>query len=57
MPKRPSHFRLVLSQTYMSPEVLEYSYPGSGTDNDPYLVDWIPGDASNPYEMGKGVKV
>ncbi|KAI8960608.1 hypothetical protein F5Y11DRAFT_329239 [Daldinia sp. FL1419] len=25
-------------------------YPGSGTEEDPYVVDWIPGD-KNPYEI------
>ncbi|KAI0181360.1 MFS general substrate transporter [Hypoxylon sp. FL1284] len=53
---KPSHFKLVLSQTYMTPEVVQHVYPGSGTEDDPYLVDWIPGDAKNPYKIGTGMK-
>ncbi|KAI1307857.1 polyamine transporter 3 [Xylaria venustula] len=40
----------------MSPQVINYSYPGSGTDEDPYLVDWLPGDAKNPYSINKRMK-
>ncbi|KAI1107338.1 MFS general substrate transporter [Jackrogersella minutella] len=54
--KKPSHFKLVFSQTYMTPEVIDHVYPGSGTDQDPYLVDWIRGDAKNPYEIAVGIK-
>jgi len=25
------------------------NYPGSGTLDDPYLVDWLPGERANPY--------
>lgn len=53
---KPSHFTLVLSQTHMTPEVTAYVYPGSGTEEDPYLVDWMPGDAKNPYEIATGTK-
>ncbi|OTB04128.1 hypothetical protein M426DRAFT_320975 [Hypoxylon sp. CI-4A] len=55
-PGKPSHFQLVLSQTHMTPEVINHAYPGSGTEQDPYLVDWIPGDAKNPYEIDVGMK-
>ncbi|KAI1766591.1 MFS general substrate transporter [Hypoxylon sp. FL1150] len=54
--KKPSHFTLVLSQTHMTPEVIHHVYPGSGTEEDPYLVDWIPGDTKNPYEIAGGMK-
>jgi MFS family permease len=40
----------------MTPEVINYSYPGSGTNHDPYLVDWIPGDPRNPYNLPTGTK-
>ncbi|KAI0378286.1 MFS general substrate transporter [Hypomontagnella monticulosa] len=54
--KKPSHFTLVLSQTHMTPDVINHVYPGSGTEEDPYLVDWIPGDTKNPYEIATGMK-
>lgn len=25
------------------------TYPGTGTEDDPYLVDWLPGERANPY--------
>jgi MFS family permease len=40
----------------MTPEVINYSYPGSGTNHHPYLVDWIPGDPRNPYNLPTGTK-
>jgi MFS family permease len=51
-----SHFKLVLSQTLMSPEVVDHVYPGSGSDEDPYLVDWLPDDVKDPYGISKGIK-
>ncbi|KAK3378893.1 MFS general substrate transporter [Lasiosphaeria ovina] len=54
--KKPSHFKLVLSQTYMTQDVIDHTYPGSGTEQDPFRVDWIPGDSKNPYEMSFGIK-
>ncbi|KAI1348975.1 polyamine transporter 3 [Xylaria sp. FL0043] len=40
----------------MSPQVTSYVYPGSGTEEDPYLVDWIPGDVKNPYDIATRMK-
>ncbi|KAI0423787.1 polyamine transporter 3 [Xylaria sp. FL1042] len=40
----------------MSPQVTSYVYPGSGTEEDPYLVDWLPGDAKNPYSIATSMK-
>lgn len=54
--KKIPHYRLVLSQTLLTDDVVEYAYSGSGTASDPYIVDWIPDDARNPMEMAKGMK-
>ena len=43
-----SHFRLVASQSLVTPAVLSHHYSGSGTDEDPYLVEFIPHDPRNP---------
>jgi MFS family permease len=48
---RPSHFQLVFSQTLTTPAVLDYTYSGSGTISDPYLVDWLPNDPKNPHSI------
>lgn len=46
--QKVSHWRLVASQTLITDEVLNHSYKGSGTDEDPYVVEFIPGDPRNP---------
>ncbi|GME43665.1 Major facilitator superfamily [Neofusicoccum parvum] len=35
------------------PEVLNWRYPGSGTQDDPYIVTWIEGDAENPQNLSR----
>jgi hypothetical protein len=47
-PARLSHFRLITSQSRVTPEVLEHKYHGSGTGEDPYVVIWIENDPGNP---------
>ncbi|KIX08078.1 uncharacterized protein Z518_02733 [Rhinocladiella mackenziei CBS 650.93] len=44
--------RLVLDQARVTQEVLKFPYPGSGTDDDPYIVSYIPHDTGNPYNWG-----
>ena len=43
-----SHFHIVRSQSLVTPEVLHYHYKGSGTEDDPYLAEFIPHDPRNP---------
>ena len=45
LPKRP--WRL-----YVTPfeQILAQDYPGSGTEEDPYIVDWIPNDVEDPQK-------
>lgn len=31
-------------------------YPGRGTQEDPYLVDWLPGERANPYNWGNSYR-
>ena len=45
---RVSHFQIVRSQSLVTPEVLHHPYKGSGTDDDPYLAEFIPHDPRNP---------
>ena len=54
--KKIPHYRLVLSQTLVTDDVVQHAYSGSGTASDPCIVDWIPGDARNPMTMAKGMK-
>ncbi|ETS75975.1 hypothetical protein PFICI_12919 [Pestalotiopsis fici W106-1] len=50
------HLRLVFSQKCISPEVIDHPFPGSGTEIDPYMVDWLPNDPRNPHEIATGMK-
>jgi multidrug resistance protein len=42
------HWQLVFDQTHVTPEVLNHRYPGSGTHDDPYVVEYIHNDRRNP---------
>jgi len=46
--KRASNWQLVIDQTHVTPEVLNYLYKGSGTEEDPYVVEYIPNDRRDP---------
>ncbi|KJZ72450.1 hypothetical protein HIM_08119 [Hirsutella minnesotensis 3608] len=43
-----SHWRMVIDQAGITPEVVNHPYAGSGTAEDPFLVKWIPNDPRNP---------
>ncbi|THC97278.1 hypothetical protein EYZ11_003226 [Aspergillus tanneri] len=47
-PTRLPHWRLIIDQGILTPEILDYPYLGSGTEDDPYIVTWIPDDPRNP---------
>jgi multidrug resistance protein len=47
-PEKVSHWRLVKDHAVLTPAVLDYPYRGSGTDKDPYLVEFIHHDPRNP---------
>lgn len=44
------HWRLVWSQTLITDAVANHKYKGSGTSDDPYVVEFIPNDPRNPME-------
>lgn len=45
---RPSHWQLVSSHALLTPAVLNHKYNGSGTEEDPYRVEFIPNDPRDP---------
>ncbi|KAF0315009.1 major facilitator superfamily transporter [Colletotrichum asianum] len=55
-PTRIPYWRLVADQAGITPEVLNHKYAGSGTEQDPYLVQWIPNDPRNPMGWSKPKK-
>lgn len=42
------HFAQVFTQHGLTPEVEAWDYEGSGTEDDPYVVQWIDNDPRNP---------
>lgn len=42
------HWRMVVDQGVVTQEVINYPYPGAGTDDNPHVVTWIPNDPRNP---------
>ncbi|OCK77027.1 MFS general substrate transporter [Lepidopterella palustris CBS 459.81] len=47
------HWKLVWDQGLITPEVLKWQYDGAGTEDDPYVVDWIDNDPRNPMLFSK----
>lgn len=41
-------WRLITDQGVVTQEIIDFPYPGSGTEDDPYSVTWIPEDPRNP---------
>lgn len=46
--QHPPHIKLVFDQTLVTDAVLTHPYRGSGTTEDPYIVEFIPNDPRNP---------
>ena len=44
-------WRLTYDQKVVTDEIVNYPYPGSGTEDDPYSVTWIPKDPRNPMNF------
>ncbi|ROW14433.1 hypothetical protein VPNG_03912 [Cytospora leucostoma] len=53
---RVSHFRIVFDQAGLTQDALEWRYPGSGTEEDPYAVDFTPCDPYNPQKWSSRKK-
>jgi len=52
-PAKIGWFKMVLDQGVVTPEVINHPYPGSGTEEDPYVVNWIDNDPRNPMGFSK----
>lgn len=52
-PTKIPYWRLVFDQGVVTQEIIDYPYPGSGTEDDPYAVTWIPDDPRNPMNFGQ----
>lgn len=52
-PTQLSYFAQVFSQAGITQDVEAFEYKGSGTEEDPYIVEWIPQDPRNPMLYSK----
>ena len=43
--------KVVASHAFVTPRVLDYDYAGSGTDDDPFVVEFIPNDPRDPMNF------
>ncbi|GJP94089.1 multiple drug resistance protein [Aspergillus niger] len=50
------HWRLIVDQSVVTQEIIDYPYAGSGTESDPFIVEWIPNDPRNPMHFNKNMK-
>lgn len=50
-PSKIPFWRLVFDQKVITQEVAQYPYPGSGTEDDPFAVTWLPNDPRNPMNF------
>jgi MFS family permease len=55
-PRKIPFWRLVADQGVVTQEVIDHKYAGSGTEEDPYAVVWIPNDPRNPMEFSAAMK-
>jgi multidrug resistance protein len=53
---RIPYWRMIIDQAGVTPEVANHPYPGSGTEEDPYIIQWIPNDPRNPMTFGQTQK-
>lgn len=49
-------YRMIVDQGVVTQEVIDHKYAGSGTEDDPYAVVWIPNDPRNPMEFSTTMK-
>lgn len=55
-PQRIPYWRLLVDQGAVTSEIIEYPYVGKGTQDEPYIVEWIPDDPRNPMLLSSSVK-
>ncbi|CAI7676252.1 unnamed protein product [Penicillium pancosmium] len=56
LPNKIPFWRLVTEPGVVTQEVVDHEYAGSGTEDDPYVVQWMPRDFRNPLQLSSGMK-
>ncbi|KAJ3496269.1 hypothetical protein NLG97_g2783 [Lecanicillium saksenae] len=53
---RVSYFKHFLDQSGVTQAVIDHPYPGKGTAESPFVVDFLPEDSYNPFNFSSGRK-
>ncbi|KAJ6045229.1 uncharacterized protein N7446_003431 [Penicillium canescens] len=56
LPHKVPFWRLVTNPGAITQDVADYPYAGSGTEDDPYVVQWLPNDFRNPLQLKPALK-
>ena len=51
-----SHWKMIMDQGVVTNEIVNWDYEGEGTEDDPYVVEWIEDDPRNPMTWSKTKK-
>ncbi|KAI2002313.1 MFS siderochrome iron transporter 1 [Ophidiomyces ophidiicola] len=55
-PSKIPYWRQVAQPGVVTQEIIDYPYDGLGTENDPYIVEWLPNDPRNPLLLSNTKK-
>ncbi|OKO98010.1 hypothetical protein PENSUB_9590 [Penicillium subrubescens] len=55
-PQHIPYWRLMTDQGFVTQEIIDYPYAGSGTEQDPFVMEWIPNDPRNPMQFNPRIK-
>jgi hypothetical protein len=50
------HWRIIIDQAIVTPEIEQWPYGGKGTEEEPYAVTWIDNDPRNPMVWSRTYK-
>ncbi|KAF2131402.1 MFS general substrate transporter [Dothidotthia symphoricarpi CBS 119687] len=51
-----SHWKMITDQGVVTNEIVNWEYEGTGTEEDPFVVEWIENDPRNPMTWAKTKK-
>lgn len=57
LPRSLPYWRMVSDQGAITQDILDHPYPGSGTEQDPFVISWIPDDVRNPMRLSMPKKL
>lgn len=50
------HWKILVDQALVSPDIVRGGFRGEGTESSPYIVGWASGDLRNPRNWSKSYK-